>query len=272
VRKRTSKLQTYLSTVLERLPTDLEKVNHDSACKLLRHFLLMQPSTATEDVLLKIQTDTECLESHHRPEFEQDYLMSKLLRKNPFDHRSDVTILLNEYLIKVVQNDSRKNGISDQIKTFIRQVQQDNEKGSVRDIVRRVLMNSGNVGGNGRGSGSSKSLVRANSLPRFRSSKSLLSLSDAKVLDRAIAIQEKRKNSSVTLDDSINMIEAKIYSSRLEKILHFAENLFFLLMEEHFLVLMSLLPLTNAQLSQRDRQVKEKEKHEETEEKGGWRH
>ena len=147
VRKRTIKLQTYLSTVLERLPTDLEKVNHDSACKLLRHFLLMQPSTATEDVLLKIQTDTECLESHHRPEFEQDYLMSKLLRKNPFDHRSDVTSLLNEYLIKVVQNDSRKNGISDQIKTFIRQVQQDNEKGSVRDIVRRVLMNSGNVGG-----------------------------------------------------------------------------------------------------------------------------
>ena len=130
----------------------------------------MQPSTATEVALLKIQADTEYMESHHRPEFEKDYLMSRLLRTNPFDDRSeDVAESLNEYLIKVVQNDSRKNGISDQINTFIRRVQQDNEKGSVRDIVRRVLMNSRNAGGNGRGSAASGNSVVGGSRSYSRS-------------------------------------------------------------------------------------------------------
>jgi hypothetical protein len=256
---RTIKLNKYLTTILKRLPTKREAAAHDPACVLMRQFLLIRSRV---DDTLYLQTATEAMSAQlantggenttnwkNPLESEQVYNKKCLALTG-----QTATAYLNEYLLKIVQNDPRKNGLTSQIRKFIDEVKVEHGKGSVRADLERVLSRSSLVsseskddeGSRGFDSGKSNGIGVGRRSARKRSN---LSISDARALDKAIENQEKSsKRRKMTLNEITNAIEAKLYESRLRRVNHFAENLYDLLLEDHLLILMNMLPVTKEQI------------------------
>ena len=290
IKQRTVTLTHYLSTVLSRLPVDRETAARDPVCDLIRQFLLIRNTRLGRrfsDPLIKIQAATEALtaqgtasstnnEQSWKNPLESDHMLNK---KCLALTGSTATQLLNAELLKLVQNDPRKNGITSQIKVFVKSIQVEFAKGSPRQVVERVLasrpalmrhMDGAHANGTENAS-KSGTRERSGSVPTattstatsksnrrmLRAQRSLLSISDARALDQAIEQQEHqaesthyryRNSKNLTLPEMTSAIEAKMYERRLQRVCYFAENLYDLLLEDHLHRLMNMLPLTKDQI------------------------
>ena len=270
VNARRIKLELYLCTVLSRISTNRTIAQSDPASLLLSEFLLLRSIASSR--ISKV-TNVRAASLAFSPQTATG-ITSNEKWKNPLDSTQSinkkfiqltgqsVTELLNDELLKVVQNDSRKNGITSQIKAFVNQVKQEYGQGSTRDDVAKILKRSRlPKSKNSTLKSESKSESKSRKQQSFRtlsfrsSERSTLSISDSKALDKAILLQEKKAKrrakqkgtttKTITVEEMITLIEAKVYESRLQRVCHFAENLYDLLLSDHLDRLMFLLPLTD---------------------------
>ena len=253
-RERTISLENYLTTVLSRVPIDRVAAAIDPACVYLREFLLLR----SFDPTLTVRAASEAFSAQNATGLESGDQW-----KNPLESTQNMsnklksltgqtcTQLLSNELLKVVRNDSRKNGITSQIAAFHKYVRQEYDRGSPREAVEKSLAQSSLVERSSLPSTESKS--KKQHFRTLRSQRSTLSMSDSRALDRAIEAQEKkakrRSNAcqKSTVAEVVAAVEAKVFESRLQRVCHFAENLYDLLLSTHLDRLMLLLPLTDEQ-------------------------
>jgi hypothetical protein len=153
VKERTKKLEKYLRSILHRLPPTRDAAARDPACDLLREFLLLRVLSGSgrhaSDPMQKVRVASEAFSAQNAT---GHHGMTDEAWRNPLESQQamnkkflaltgqTVTELLNEELFKVVQNDSRRNGITSQISTFVQTIQTEYKKGSLRESVERMMV------------------------------------------------------------------------------------------------------------------------------------
>ena len=258
VAKRAVKLENFLQELLSRLPSGAiaarsSIVGHaPNVVNLLSDFLLCQyhNGVGSNRAMLTRTGSAQSIKSATEALNAQTVGMTSKFQ-NPLEINArkileltgqSVTEILDNDLLNIVCNDSRKNGITHQIKTFTSILRKEYEENAdpyeavARTMTMRENEQNGLVKSNKRRFGGRARMI----------SNRFMSVPDSKALDRAIIASKrrraKRKQKGLNADVEIEDLVSKILESRLARALHFTERVYDIVCNEHLTKLMARLP------------------------------